>query len=303
MPAQPQGWIDDPAAVEAVVATLPRPVFGLAAHDIRDSGEGKVALLHTYVEQVFGNFPIHAQTIGDCVSHGWGLGCDVLACVEVVLKAEAEQVTHETATEPLYAASRVEIGRGQLGNGDGSIGAWMAKAVRQYGTLLRKKYDPYDFTTYSGRKAKEWGRPRAGVPDELEPRMREHTVNQVSLVTSYEEARDAICNGFPVPVCSNQGFKSKRDSKGFARAQGSWKHCMLFMGADDADGRPGLLCMNSWGPNWISGPKRHGQPEGSFWVDADTCDRMLRQNDSFAMSQFAGYPSQELPDPFPWIHD
>jgi hypothetical protein len=50
--------------------------------------------------------------------------------------------------------------------------------------------------------------------------------------------------------------------------------------------------MNSWGADWISGPKRHDQPDGSFWVDADVAERMLRGQDSFAVSGYEGYPAQ-----------
>ena len=69
---------------------------------------------------------------------------------------------------------------------------------------------------------------------------------------------------------------------------------MLIIGMDDTGRRPGGLLLNSWGPDWISGPKRLGQPEGSFWVDADIIDRMLAQEDSFAPSSYFGYPKQEL---------
>lgn len=290
------GWVDNPRAVEAVVATLPRPIFGIAAQNIAGSGAGKVALLHKCLEEVAGSFPIHNQTIGDCVSHGWGLGVDVLKCVEIKLAGENEVFRAETATEVIYAGSRVEIGRGEIGRGDGSLGAWAAKFVEDYGIVTREQHGGHDLRVYSGERAKQWGMPRAGVPDELEPEAREHPVKTVSVVRSYEEARDAIANGYPVPVCSMQGFSDQRDSEGFARPQGQWAHCMLFLAVDDEHRRPGLLCMNSWGPNWISGPKRHGQPDGSFWVDASTCTRMLRGGDSFAISNFAGYPGQNIPD-------
>ena len=223
-----------------------------------------------------------------------GLGIDILASVEERLHGEQESQPAETATEVLYASGRVEIGRGRLGSGDGSIGAWQSKAVRQYGTLLRQRYGDHDFTTYSGRKAKELGMPRAGVPDELEPTMREHLVKQTSLVTDYEQARDAIANGFPVAVCSGQGFSNRRDNDGFARASGRWSHCMLFSGVNDATRRPGLLCQNSWGTSWNGGLKGEFDiPDGSFWVDADVATSMLRVQDSFAMSAFQGYPKRD----------
>jgi hypothetical protein len=287
------GWVDRPKDVDSFVASLRYPVFGQAcrAFGIQDSGEGKVVLLHKAVERVVGHVPIHNQKIGDCVSHGFGSGVDFLTCVEIDMHGESEEWQGETVTETIYGSSRVEIGGGQLGNGDGSLGAWGAKAVKEYGTLLRKKYGGWDFTNYSGNMAKTLG--RKGMPDELEPTAREHRVRTVSLVQSYEEARDAICNGYPVPVCSMQGFKSRRDNDGFARPEGQWAHCMLFCGADDKSGRPGLLCLNSWGSDWIQGPKRHDQPDGSFWVDAQTCTKMLRSGDSYALSGYEGYPAQE----------
>lgn len=69
---------------------------------------------------------------------------------------------------------------------------------------------------------------------------------------------------------------------------------MCFVGVDDENKRPGLLCWNSWGDDWIDGPTRHGQPAGSFWVDADVADAMLRQEDSYAISGYEGFKSQEL---------
>jgi hypothetical protein len=273
---------------------MKHPVFGVAAAPIRDSGKGKVVLLHKALIQVMGRFPVHEQTIGDCVSHGWGLGIDVLKAVQIAAGAR-EEFTGETATEIVYAASRVEVGGGRLGNGDGSIGAWAAQAVSEtVGTLVRGKYGDLDLTEYSGATAKKLGRRGAGVPDDLEPQAREHPVKTTSLVRTYEELRDAIANGYPVPPCSNRGFASRRDEKGFAKPSGSWAHCMLFLAVDDEDGRPGVLCQNSWGDNWISGPKRHDQPDGSFWVDADVAERMLAEQDSFAMSGYVGFPAQEL---------
>jgi hypothetical protein len=290
----PTGWVERPKEVDKVLGDLRHPVFGVTARPIKDSGKGKVVLLHKALAQIMGHFPIHEQTIGDCVSHGWGLGIDVLKAVQITAGAR-EEFKGETATEIVYAASRVEVGGGRLGNGDGSLGAWASKAVSEaVGTLVRGKYGSLDLTTYSGATAKKLGAPRAGVPDSLEPQAREHTVKTVSLVQNYEEARDAIANGYPVPVCSNRGFASKRDAKGFAKPSGSWAHCMLFAAVDDADGRPGLLVINSWGTRWITGPLRHDQPEGSFWCDADVADKMLAEQDSFAMSGYLGYPAQDL---------
>ena len=64
--------------------------------------------------------------------------------------------------------------------------------------------------------------------------------------------------------------------------------------ASDDTTRPGILIQNSWGPTWVKGPTRHGQPAGSFWVDAHVIDKMCSQGDSFAISNFLGFPAQEI---------
>ena len=284
-------WHYDWKEVDRFVGSLRRPMFATAAKPLQDTGKGKTVLLHKNLVAVRGSWPYYVQTIGDCVGHGYARAAMVLAATEIVL-GERERYAGDIASEDQYAGGRVEIGGGRLGNSDGSVGAWSARYITEYGTLLRQKYGSIDLTRYSGQRARDWGRRGAGVPDELEPSARQHPVRTVSLVSSYEEARDAIANGYPVPVCSAQGFSDKRDSQGFARPSGTWYHCMLFVAVDDTGERPGLLCDNSsWGPDWISGPKRHDQPDGTFWVDAETADRMLRRDpDSYSLSGFEGYP-------------
>jgi hypothetical protein len=115
----------------------------------------------------------------------------------------------------------------------------------------------------------------------------------VALVKTFDEAAAAIASGYPVPVCSGQGFSSTRDKDGFSRASGSWSHCMCFNSV--RFDRRGLLCQNSWGPDWIKGPKwPEDQPDGSFWVDEATVNRMLRGEDSFAVSAYEGFPYRDL---------
>lgn len=298
----PTGWLYRPRDVAEAVGSMRRPIFGVEAHasGIAGSGAGKIVLLHEAVNKVRGSFLVREQQRGTCVSQGWALAVDIVKCVQIVAGAR-EKFTGDTATEPIYAGSRVEIGKGACGRGDGSVGAWAARFVTEYGTLVRGKYGDIDLTEPDEGISVRWGMPRAGVPDELEPKVREHPVRTTSMVTDFEGGRDAIANGYAIAVCSNQGFTSTRDEKGFAKPRGSWAHCMCFIAVDDSDSRPGLLCMNSWGPHWISGPKRHNQPDGSMWVDADTCTRMLSGQDSFAVSGYEGFPAQDLIDFGPMV--
>lgn len=288
------GWIDDPAAVEAVMNDLPFPVFSDIWTPIKDSGKGKRVLLYEFIKQASnGNFPKRKQTIGDCVAHGAAYAVDAVKSVDIVLKKEFEEWVDETATEDIYAGSRVQIGGGRI-RGDGSIGAWAARYVNEYGALPRGKYGNVDLTTYSGSKARSWGRGGAGVPKSLIPTAKKHPIQTVSKVTTYEEVRDLIANGYAVTIASMQGFSSKRDSEGFAKPQGSWAHQMSILAVDDEYKRPGVLVQNSWG-TWNSGPKRHDQPNGSFWVDAEEIERrILKKGDSWAFSGYEGFKPREL---------
>jgi len=169
--------------------------------------------------------------------------------------------------------------------------------VRDWGVLYRQNYSPLvDLSTYSSKRAKDWGNYGCGGQGDngkLDTIAKDHPIKDVALVTTFEEAAAAISSGYPVPVCSGQGFSSTRDGEGFARASGSWAHCMCFIGV--RWDRPGLLCMNSWGTTWINGPKwPDDQPDGSFWVEKSVVNRMLSGEDSFAVSGLTGFPYRDL---------
>lgn len=277
---------------------LPYPTFDMIHDAIRDSGKGKTALLYKYVEKLIGKFNVRHQLGPDCVSHGMACAIDCLKATEIVLKGDFEEWLAETCTEDIYGGSRIWIGKGQLGGGGGSIGAWAAQYCQKYGTLARLLYGNIDLRKYNWSLGENWG--DNGPPQALLPYIKEHPVKTFTQVTNAIQARDAIANGYPVTVASDQGFSARRDQDGFAAPQGSWMHEMCFIGVDDASvgisggrNRPGLLCANSWS-NWNSGPKRLDQPDGSFWVDYEVADRMLRQGDSFSYTDYNGFQPKEL---------
>jgi hypothetical protein len=149
-----------------------------------------------------------------------------------------------TSTEAIYALSRIEYGNYNASSKDGSFGAWAAIAVRQGGTISRQtlaELYPEEGGDYNWQRNWRWG--ANGLPDELEPIAHEHRIRQTKLIHTFEEARDAIANGYPIAVDSSQEFSLERDDDGFARPQGTWHHCMKFIASRD-DHRLGLLCMN-----------------------------------------------------------
>ena len=289
-----QGWVDDPAKVEEIMNDLPFPVFQDVWQPIKGTGKNKKTLLYDYIRKASGGkFPKRKQTVGDCVAQGAAYAVDAVKSVDIILNKEFEEWVAETATEDIYAGSRIQIGKGRL-RGDGSIGAWAARYVNEYGAVPRGKYGNIDLTTYSGSKARSWGRKGAGVPKTLLPIVKKHPILTVSKVTTYEEVRDLISNGYAVTIASSQGFSSRRDSEGFASPKGSWAHQMSILAVDDEYKRPGVLVQNSWG-KWNGGPKRHDQPDGSFWVDAEEIEkRILKKGDSWAFSGYEGFKPREL---------
>jgi len=191
----------------------------------------------------------------------------------------------------IYGGSRVEIGGGKI-RGDGSVGAWAARFVSKYGVIARGKYGKYDLQSYDEARCREYG--SRGVPDDLEPVAKQHPVQSVSNVRSWDECKAAIRNGYPVAVCSNQGFTMHRDADGFCRASGTWAHCMAIVGVRGGS-RPGAFLLNSWGPNAHTGPRGPGDPSpAGFWAEAPVVDRMLKQGDSWAFSHAVGFPARKL---------
>ncbi len=132
------------------------------------------------------------------------------------------------------------------------------------------------------------------MPATVRAKAGQHKVRSVALVSTYEELEDALANGYPVPVCSNQGFTLRRDEDGFCSPQGTWGHCMLIVGVRAGD-RPGACIFQSWGPEMPTGPLALDQPPNSFWADRDVVADMLGMQDSWALSQFDGYPGQAIP--------
>jgi hypothetical protein len=288
------GWVDEPAQVEAVVSTLPFQSFG-------ETPAGKHTDLDQIPEQVWGwdlyklatgsQWPVVDQkSVGSCVSFGTANAILYTQCAEVV-GGDPEEVLMP-CQEVIYGGSRYEVNGGRVPfRGDGSVGAWAAKFVNQWGVLPRGIYGSYDLTTYSETRCRQYG--ASGVPAELETLAKKNPVQDITLVTSFDDACLALANGMGISVCSNRGFRIRRDSEGFATPSGSWAHCMAFIGYRRTGKRPGLFCVNSWGPNAHTGPTvTPDAPVSGFMVDADVAERMLQAKDSWAFSKFQGFPSK-----------
>ena len=135
--------------------------------------------------------------------------------------------------------------------------------------------------TYSGDRAKEWG--ETGPPTMSSSRRAPYKLGSAALVSTWDDLVAAITNGYPVTICTNQGFTLTRDSGGFCAASGTWGHCMLIAGV--RFDRPGACIIQSWGPDVPSGPTALDQPDFSFWAEQDVIERILGEGDSWALSK------------------
>jgi len=299
-----QGWVDRPSMVAEMMELFHSeqkvsPYFAVAGSHLAGDDDDEDVFFWDFEERILGEvLPSWNQgSVGTCVSFGWGRGVQDLMLGEIVAGEPEEWPGDQVATEPIYGGSRVEIGGGRIG-GDGSVGAWAAKWVKDYGILLRRVYGAHDLTRYSEQMSRDWG--RRGIPDELEPIAREHPVQTVSMVKTAEEAWASIGSLYPIPICSNVGFTTTYD-EGFCYPRGNWNHCMLIRARFTSPKKgKAFVIQNSWA-DYIKGSKKFktksGErtlPSGCFCATWDAVDRILRQGDSFAISDSAGYPRKKI---------
>jgi hypothetical protein len=285
------GWVHDPAAVSECVRELKCGAFRETAAFAAEYAGPDDVFLWDAARKVTGDvLPARDQkSVGSCVGFATASAVEYLMCVQIAVGANEEY--RDLAQEVIYGGSRVEIGGGRV-RGDGSVGAWAAKWVTDYGVVPRGIFGRHDLRAYDEARCREYG--RTGVPDDLERVAKKHPVKSVAAVRSWDECRAAIRNGYPVLVCSDQGFAMQRDADGFCPPQGTWYHAMAVIGVRGGP-RSGGFLLNSWGPNAHRGPRGPGDPPpAGFWADAATLDRMLRQGDSWSFSQVVGFPPREL---------
>lgn len=270
-------------------------LFGQDAPEV-PSGRGKVRLLYKDWEKATG-YPYipRRQSAPDCVGHSMAGGLDIRMAVQAV-ESVYRSPEYASSAPPIYGLSRIEIAGKTSTAGGGSRVRWAMQAMEDYGVLFKKNYlyTGYDLTKYDPSRSRTWG--STGLPSPLEEVAKLTPMAEYYKVSSYQEVRDAIANGYPVVVGSNIGFsrrtifswgntKATRDRDGFLRSNGRWNHAMVFVGVDDRSRRKGICCLNSWGSSWVNGPEKLDQPNGSFWIDDETVTEMVQQGDAFAIIQ------------------
>lgn len=307
------GYRPDPVRTQQFLNLLEKIGHGhdpdghkVAAENFADTVNTDVILV-PFLLKAFPDWKAGSQGIGDCMSWSCAHNADMLACVQAYMQGAPEEVPYQVASECMYGFMRVEVyGRPDYG-GDGANGGDAAKAVMAYGVLHRTKYNfgkGYDFTTYSGSRAKSFG--ATGVPDELEPLAREHIVKTATLVTNFNDAAKFIMNGYPISNAASNNYtcEGNRDNEGYARGT-PYSHAMNYVGVRWG-AKPALLKTNTGWVNSVSGPMWPAELASDskyaslltcmWWEEASLCDKVLGEQDSFAYSQYQGFKKQAIPD-------
>lgn len=306
---QPGGWIPNPRETEAFVATIPA-VYGNQVADLAADDTNADVLLYRGLALCLeehglddwikrrGNWKVvnayNQGNVGSCVGNATAGCLSVLNSFEVHYRKEPQRFTAMHSADAMYGLARQAAN--MLGNrGDGCTGSGAAKAITEYGTLYCVKYDDADLTKNIPSRAREYG--SRGVGEGLRKEAEKHKVASVYRVRSGNEAWSLIGSGYPINVCSTQGFTKQRNQEGICQPSGTWYHSMAVIARrTTSDGRKLFLIWNSWGNNGASGPYWEDMPEGSFWAEFRVVDGMMKSGDCFAYSGLEGFPARTLPD-------
>lgn len=274
-----------------------------------ESGAGKLVIPFVFILKYFpGCLPGAAQARGDCVSHNEKNACLLTLACDIASGKPDQETGHVEAPPEIPPAG---VSEGALStewiywhrgyNGDGWSCDASANVVLKHGLLVRKPYPDLgiDLTTYSGSLAGKFGSRQP--PAEMQAVGDDHLVRGAVEISSFEEIRDFLNNGYGVGACGGEGWSSQRDANGFSKRSGRWSHAMSVIGADDRDvikqayGGPLILIQNSWGRFNSGGRRILGTtvdiPEGSFWALWSDCKSRYH----VAHSSVNGWPSKKLP--------
>jgi hypothetical protein len=270
-----------------------RVVARVASHEVYDGRGVDVRCLGVEYDH---SFIANGYAVHNCVSFG---GKNAIEYVQFFPMANGEMIEWTEVFPPyLWGCGRIFVGNNQLGRQDGSIGAWQAKAVMEYGAIAKHATLP-DGTAvpaYSGQVAREWGN-MPGPDQKWVALGKQHIVKSAAPVNTWEDLVQALVNGYPVTAASNVGFDMKARSDGFMHYSTHWGHQLCFIGVDDDPSDPYVCILNSWGDAFgeIKDFKTgETWPKGTIRARKKDALAMLAEQDAFAYSAFNGFPAQTI---------
>ena len=236
------------------------------------------------------SFIANGYVVHNCVSFGAKNVIETLQCIANMLKQTSG--FHAIFPPYLYNIGRVLVGEGQLRGSQGSLGSWQAKAVELYGSLTT---DFPDCPKYSGKLANQWGDEK--LDDKFYDAGKMHLVKTTAPIHSWDAARQAANNGYPMTIASNQGFEMKARSDGFHYPSGEWGHQMSFQIIDDDPKSSYAGILNNWGDvHGVIKDFKTGEnwPKGMLRVRREVIEHMIKVGECIAYSNWEGFPAQKL---------
>lgn len=275
------GWIRDDAAVAEVRSRLGKradieaftgpdkePLKGYAQRQIQRGNLGVFPHLAA-MERGF-NYAYRQQR-GVCVGCGTARAIEDSWLFSVVYKQVYGRVVRVDVAS-IYAGSRTQrdLGNGRLGNGDGSVGAWAAKWVHDWGALEQREVAGYDLRGLNEKLAVQWGRPGAGVPRKVLDEIGEIEIRCLFCRTP-EDILDAAYAGFGIAYCDRFTFGTK-DKSGVSRLTRPASHCTELIGACvSTSGEPLIGGQQSWGDGSPPGPRTLRYKGGTVQLRKGMC--------------------------------
>jgi hypothetical protein len=236
------------------------------------------------------SFVANGYAVHNCVSWGAKHAVEYLQCCDILIRGESEKF-RPVFSPYYYGTGRVYVGKGQMGNQDGSLGSWMAAAVKKYGTLWANESG---VPPYSGAVAKAYGDPRPENDldkwlNTAKPFLVKDTVN----ISTFDQLCDEIASGRAVTIASGVGFRMTPGRDGYHEMSGSWPHqmCIYGYGPDYA-----LIC-NSWGD--VHGKlkdfhENDDLPIGTIRARKKAVERIISEGETFSFTNVEGFPEQDL---------
>jgi len=246
-------------------------------------------------------FPRFHQLTGSCVGAGGGNCLFTLMAIEVIRLGQAEQIKLPFW---LYTYGKSRQRGGIRGEGEGSFGSAYAEAAKLDGYIdigFEDTPDPTqnDGLVYTSNLEFKWSN-GAAIASKYNQEAKKHLVKSTSPVSSAEEARESIMNGFPITIATDYyigsaQIKGSGDNKAaIGKLNGRGGHQTSIQAFwDNPD--LGLIFGNQ--NNWDRSvyPKDPGGlGDSACWMSESDMNYACKNGEVYAFSQFDGFPAQRI---------
>lgn len=299
------GWIPpdqrdatQTTAHEAVMADIPD--FMLVGKSVNENVT-KVCLWDCWKPALGRDYLGTHQIVGSCVGAGGGNALFSLAAADKIKRGDREKVVIPFWLLP-YGISRM-LG-GLNSRGDGSFGSTFAEAVRKHGHIPADleglpAFREDDGIVWGQKVELDWSVGRS-IDTKWLDMAKPHLVKSTAQCKSTDDVREAIKNYYSVTIASSWGGKMRCPTAGnppvlLNSHTTSWAHQMSVHGWwDHPDLGEIFYVMNQWGLA-AHGMCPSGAPKGGFWIKKADMAKIVAQRETFAFSQFEGFPAVEEP--------